>query len=93
VGIARALVRRASVLLLDEPTAGLDAAAEVEVMAAIRAEAYRGAAVLLVAHRPGAVAGADSVVEVRWAAAVPVGAAVTAVALPQATPATPGGPA
>ncbi len=67
VGVARALVRRAPVLLLDEPTAGLDADAETGVMATIRAEAGRGAAVLLVAHRPGAVAGADRTVEVRWA--------------------------
>jgi len=71
VGVARALVRRAPLLLLDEPTAGLDADAETGVMAAIRAEADRGAAVLLVAHRPGAVAGADRAVEVRWAALDP----------------------
>lgn len=68
VGVARALVRRAPILLLDEPTAGLDPDAEAAVMAAVRAEADRGAAVLLVAHRPGAVAGADRTVEVRWTA-------------------------
>jgi len=60
-------VRRAPLLLLDEPTAGLDAEAEARVLAAVRAEAARGAAVLLVAHRPGALAGADRSVEVRWA--------------------------
>jgi len=68
VGIARALVRRAAILLLDEPTAGLDGVAETAVVAAVRAEAARGAAVLLVAHRPGAVAGADRDVAVRWEA-------------------------
>jgi len=68
VGIARALVRRTPILLLDEPTAGLDGAAETAVLAAVRAEAARGAAVLLVAHRPGAVAGADRDVAVRWVA-------------------------
>ena len=71
VGIARALVRRAPVLLLDEPTAGLDAGAEAAVMRAVRAAADGGAAVLLVAHRPGAVAGADRTVEVGWAAVDP----------------------
>ncbi len=66
VGIARALVRHADVLLLDEPTAGLDESAETAVLAAVRGAAARGAAVLLVAHRPGAVAGADRNVEVSW---------------------------
>ena len=65
IGIARALVRHAPVLLLDEPTAGLDSAAEAAVVRAIRDAAQTGAAVLVVAHRPGAVAGADRVVEVR----------------------------
>ncbi len=68
VGIARALVRRSPILLLDEPTAGLDEHAEATVMAAVRRAAAGGAAVVLVAHRPGAVAGADRSVEIRWQA-------------------------
>jgi ABC-type transport system involved in cytochrome bd biosynthesis fused ATPase/permease subunit len=80
LGVARALVRHAPILLLDEPTAGLDADAEALVMAAIRAEASRGAAVLLVAHRPGAVAGADRTVEIRWAAVEAAAAAASAAA-------------
>jgi len=68
VGIARALVRRAPILLLDEPTAGLDEVAEATVLRAVREAAAGGAAVLLVAHRPGAVAGADRIAEVRWRA-------------------------
>lgn len=62
VGLARALVRRAPLLVLDEPTAGLDAATEEDVLRVVRAEARRGAAVLLVSHRPAALAMADRVV-------------------------------
>jgi ATP-binding cassette, subfamily C, bacterial CydCD len=69
VGIARALVRRTPILLLDEPTAGLDEAAEATVMRAVRRAADEGAAVVLVGHRPGAVAGADRTVPVGWVAA------------------------
>lgn len=65
LALARALARQAPVLLLDEPTAGLDGGREAVVLAAIRAEAQRGATVVMVAHRPEALAIADEVVEVR----------------------------
>ena len=68
LGVARALLRGAPLLLLDEPTAGLDAAAEAAVLAAVRSAAAAGAAVVLVAHRPAAAAAADRVVSVAWRA-------------------------
>ncbi len=49
-------------VLLDEPTAHLDPAAEARVLDLLRAAADRGAAVLIVAHRPAALAAADRVV-------------------------------
>ncbi|GAA0922809.1 hypothetical protein GCM10009554_00610 [Kribbella koreensis] len=61
VALARALVTEAPVLLLDEPTAGLDAEAEAEVVSHLRRS---GRTVLLVAHRPALLAAADRVVEV-----------------------------
>lgn len=55
VAVARALSRDAWLLLLDEPTAHLDADNAAQVMAAIDAARRRGAAVLIAAHeRPDA---------------------------------------
>ncbi len=48
--LARALVNRPDVLFLDEPTDGLDPVSSRDVRAIIRAEAERGATVLLTTH-------------------------------------------
>jgi ABC-type multidrug transport system fused ATPase/permease subunit len=62
VGLARAFLRQAPLLLLDEPTANLDGATEDEVLADLR-RVLRGRTALLVAHRPALVALADRVLE------------------------------
>ncbi len=60
LALARAFLRDAPLLLLDEPTAGLDGHTEREIVQAIRRLA-QGRTVVLVAHRPALVAMADRV--------------------------------
>lgn len=60
--VALGLAQRAPVLLVDEPTAGVDAASAALVVAALAEEAARGAVVVHAAHDPVAVAAADRVV-------------------------------
>jgi ATP-binding cassette subfamily C protein CydCD len=62
--LLRAAGRAPAVLLLDEPTAHLDADAERLVIERLRAAADRGCAVLVVAHRPGLLAAADRIITV-----------------------------
>jgi ATP-binding cassette subfamily C protein CydD len=64
LGLARALGSPASVLLLDEPTAHLDADTETRVLRAVVERARAGATVVVVAHRESVIAVADRVVEV-----------------------------
>ncbi|HEY6429711.1 MAG TPA: thiol reductant ABC exporter subunit CydD [Acidimicrobiales bacterium] len=62
VALARAFVRDAPLLLLDEPTAGLDGETEAELLATVR-RLLPGRTTLVVAHRPALAALADRVME------------------------------
>jgi ATP-binding cassette subfamily C protein CydD len=64
LGLARAFGSSAPVLLLDEPTAHLDADTEQRVLRAIVERARAGATVVVVGHRQPVVAIGDHVIEV-----------------------------
>jgi thiol reductant ABC exporter CydD subunit len=62
VALARALLPAPPLLLLDEPTAGLDADREAVVVATLRRYAAAGHAVVTVSHRPAVIEAADEIV-------------------------------
>lgn len=61
LALARALVQDRPILLLDEPTAGLDPETEARVLKALLDRPH-GQTVLVVSHRPAVIAAADLVV-------------------------------
>ncbi|RHA44525.1 thiol reductant ABC exporter subunit CydD [Cellulomonas rhizosphaerae] len=64
VALTRAVLSPAPLVVLDEPTAHLDAAGERVVLDTVRALRAEGRTVLLVAHRQSLLAAADEVVTV-----------------------------
>lgn len=63
IGIARALLRNAPILVLDEPTSAVDRETEAGILETLKV-AMQGRTVLLVTHRETALAGCDRVVRV-----------------------------
>jgi HlyD family secretion protein len=62
LGIARALYRRASLLVLDEPTSSLDVAAETEIISLL-CELRGRRTIVLIAHRPTSLQVCDELFE------------------------------
>jgi len=60
VALARAFLRQAPLIILDEPTAALDARAEHELFDSMR-QLFHGRTVLLISHRFSSVRSADTV--------------------------------
>jgi ATP-binding cassette, subfamily B, bacterial len=67
--IARALLRDAPILILDEPTSSVDTATEADIMAAIE-EAMRGRTTFVIAHRLSTVRRATQIVVLQRGAIV-----------------------
>lgn len=63
LALARVLASPAPLLVLDEPTTHLDAAAEHAVARALQARARTGDTVVVVAHRPVVLAIADDIID------------------------------
>ena len=62
VALARAYMREAEIVVLDEPTAALDARAEAEVFARFKNLAEQSTTALIISHRFSTVRMADSIV-------------------------------
>lgn len=59
IGLARALFRNPFLIVLDEPNASLDAEGEIALTNAIAAARENGSIVIVIAHRPNALAAVD----------------------------------
>ncbi|MEV6136056.1 thiol reductant ABC exporter subunit CydD [Nocardia sp. NPDC051990] len=64
LALTRVLAADRPILLLDEPTAHLDPAAEATVLAALQRRARTGATVIVIAHRPTVLTAADRIIPV-----------------------------
>jgi putative ABC transport system ATP-binding protein len=69
IGIARAIVTGAPVLLCDEPTAGLDRSTADSILALLKELASDGRTIVMVTHDPLAAEAADRIVALEQAAA------------------------
>jgi len=75
LAIARAFVRDTPVLILDEPTTGLDGAARDALLEPLQALA-RGRTTILISHDPAVVGWADRVIELRDGELTPASGAI-----------------
>ncbi len=74
IAIARAFIRNTPIMILDEPTTGLDAASAMQVLTGLR-ELMRGKTTLIATHDPRLLRSADRIVRLEGGRIVPGGEA------------------
>jgi ABC-type multidrug transport system fused ATPase/permease subunit len=79
IGIARAFLKDAPILLLDEPTSALDPTTEAAIMETIK-ELMRGRTTLIITHRIATIHDMSKIVVLRHGRVVEVGAGPELVA-------------
>ena len=65
IGLARAIYGEPALIVLDEPNANLDEAGENALLRTVQALKAKGKTVILITHRPGAIAVADRLILLR----------------------------
>ncbi len=59
IGLARALFRQPRLIVLDEPNSSLDNEGEAALLKAVNSARAAGSTIVMISHRPSALAGAD----------------------------------
>ncbi len=92
IGLARAMYGDPVLLIMDEPNANLDAEGEAALVQAVANARKRGATVIVVAHRPSALAAIDTLLMLKDGQQVAFGPKdeVLAKVLQNGSPKTPG---
>lgn len=62
IGLARAIYGEPAIIVLDEPNANLDDAGEAALLTTVQALKAKGKTVIVITHRPGAIAVADRLI-------------------------------
>jgi ABC-type multidrug transport system fused ATPase/permease subunit len=79
LGIARALYKRAPVLVLDEATSALDIQTEADVMKSLNTLEEDGLTIIIIAHRLSTLSGCDTVIRLENGQVAEIGSYATAI--------------
>ena len=63
IALARALIKDAQLIILDEPTASIDDISEVQIQKVIEEQAKAGKGILLITHREALISGSQKLTD------------------------------